>query len=104
MQQVDGQRHQDEEGDDQPDPPDHVDGVGNGRGGHDRGCLETEAINAPRLLSMALSPSRVSLSPSLSRPTCGARASVCRSMARTPRRIDRKSTRLNSSHVAISYA
>src|SRR5215470_4315194 len=87
VQEVDGQRHQDDERDNQADPPDHVDGTGNRGRAHGRCCRDTDAINAPRLPSMAFNPSRVALRPSLSRTTWGASPSVCRSMARTPRRI-----------------
>src|SRR5690625_7012832 len=36
--------------------------------------------------------------------TCGLRKLQCKTRPRNPRKRDRKSTRLNSSHVAISYA
>src|SRR4030095_12524902 len=87
MERVHGQRHEDDQRDDQADPPDRVDSLRDRRGAHRPPCLETETISMARVPSMALNPSRTALRPPLSLVTCGVKASVCRSMARTPSRI-----------------
>src|SRR5580765_893331 len=87
MERVHGQRHEDDQRDDQAGPPDRVDSLRDRRGAHRPACLETAAISMARFPSMVRRPSRTALRPTLSLVTCGAKASVCRSMARTPRRI-----------------
>src|SRR5688500_12151937 len=91
MQQVDGERYEDHQSKNQPDPPDDVDGVRHHGLGHRTSCRETFVMTPARLSSIAASPSRTDVSVPLSFVTCGAMNPVCTSMARTPNRIfDRK--------------